>query len=320
MKNKLLILLKNTQVYLSGQEIGEKLGVSRAAVWKAIESLRKEGYVIEAVTNKGYKLIESGDLLNAADVQAGLNTTFVGREMIVIDSVDSTNNYLRQKALEGVAEGAVAIAHEQTLGKGRRGKAWMSQKGHGLWMSVLVKPPIQPNEASKLTLVAGLSVCQALRNLGYDASIKWPNDIIIKNKKVCGILAEMTAQVEAIEFVVIGIGINTNVKSFPQELENIAISLKIISGADVKRSEVAAEVLNEFEKNYNLYIKNGFLSLKEEYETNCITLNQEVQIIGKNGFEGFATAISDEGELVVRKADGRKEIVYSSEVSVRGVM
>lgn len=320
MKNAVLVILKKSEGYISGQELGDELGVSRAAIWKAIKNLQKEGYIIEAVTNKGYKLFESGDLLNAADVQAELTTTIIGKEIKVVECVDSTNNYLRTLAFDGCEEGTVVIAHTQTGGKGRRGKNWVSPKGEGLWMSVLIKPKIGPNEASRITLVTGLSVCQGLRSLGYDASIKWPNDIIIKNKKVCGILAEMNAQIGYVDFVVIGIGVNVNTERMPEEIKDVAISLRMVDGTNIKRSTVAAHILNCFEDNYNKYLKEGFQSLIGVYEENCINLNREVQIIGKDNFNGQAVGISSDGELIVMKENGERVTVYSGDVSIRGVM
>lgn len=320
MKNELLSLLKADKGYISGEDIGNILGVSRAAVWKGIKGLRDEGYEIEAVTNKGYRLKESGDLLNAADVQSELTTDFIGRNLIVYDTVDSTNNVVRVMAFEKAEEGSVVIAHEQTLARGRRGKGWVSLKGEGLWMSVLLKPTIGPNDAPKITLVAGLSVCQALRELGFNADIKWPNDIIISGKKVCGILTEMSAQMDYVEFVVVGIGINVNNEKFQGELENVAISLKMVSGQEIKRSVVGAHVLNRLEKNYSIYLNNGFLGLKDEYEKNCITLMKDVEVLGKESFKGRAVALTDEGELIVRKETGEETVVFSGDVSVRGVM
>ncbi|HCT65655.1 MAG TPA: biotin--[acetyl-CoA-carboxylase] ligase [Lachnospiraceae bacterium] len=320
MKNKLLELLKTTNGYLSGENIGELLGVSRTAVWKYIKILREEGYNIQAVTNKGYCLMPTDDVLSSIEVKLGLNTKTIGTQVIYFDTVDSTNNKLRLLALEGAAEGTVVIADEQLGGKGRRGHVWSSPKGTGLWMSVLLKPNIAPQEASRITLVAGLSVCQAINDvLGINSGIKWPNDIIIDGKKVCGILTEMNAQINNVEFVVVGIGVNVNTDIFPEELKDIAVSLSQIAGVKVKRSKIARAIIERLEQNYNKYTQKGFLSVKEEYENRCITINKNVKVISKDGFNGRAIAINDDGELIVEKADGERVTVFSGEVSIRGV-
>lgn len=320
MKNKLLELLKKSDVYLSGEDIGTQLGVSRTAVWKYIKALRNEGYSIEAVTNKGYRLMPNDDVLSSMEVKMGLSTKIIGKEVLYFDTVDSTNNKLRLVALEGAEEGAVVIADEQLGGKGRRGHVWSSPKGTGLWMSVLLKPDITPQEAPRITLVAGLSVCQGINALlGINSGIKWPNDIIIDGKKVCGILTEMNAQIDNVEFVVVGIGVNVNTEVFPEELKDVAVSLSQMTGGKVKRSEVAAAIIERFEENYNKYTKEGFLAVKAEYEKSCITLKREVKVIAKDSFNGRAIAINNDGELIVEKENGEQVTVFSGEVSVRGV-
>lgn len=320
MKNKLLELLKNFDGYLSGESIGTQLGVSRTAVWKYIKALRSEGYDIEAVTNKGYRLMPSDDVLSSMEVKIGLNTKVIGKEVLYFDTVDSTNNKLRLLALEGAEEGTVVIADEQSGGKGRRGHVWSSPKSTGLWMSVLLKPDITPQEASRITLVAGLSVCQGINALlGINSGIKWPNDILIDDKKICGILTEMNAQIDNVEFVVVGIGVNVNIEVFPEELKEVAVSLRQVIGDKVKRSEVATAIIERLEENYNKYTQEGFLALKAEYEESCITLNREVKVIAKDSFNGRAIAINNDGELIVEKSDGEQVTVFSGEVSVRGV-
>lgn len=320
MKNKLLELLKSNSGYLSGESIGTQLGVSRTAIWKYIKALRAQGYNIEAVTNKGYRLVSDDDVLSSIEVQLSLNTQLIGSKILCFDTVDSTNNKLRLLAMEGAVEGTTVIADEQSGGKGRRGRAWSSPKGTGLWMSVLLKPDIAPQEASRITLVAGLSVCQGINNLlGISSGIKWPNDIIIDGKKVCGILTEMSAQIDNVEFVVVGIGINVSTADFPGELKEVAVSLMQATGKKIKRSQVASAILTAFEENYGKYTQEGFLAVKADYEKSCITLNKEVQVIAKEGFAGRAVGINDDGELIVEKAGGERVTVFSGEVSVRGV-
>ena len=272
-----------------------------------------ENQVVEILQGtKDYLLVE--------EIELWLKTEHFGRKIVPLERVDSTNNYLRHLANSGAPHGSAVIAKEQTQGKGRRGKKWLSAENEGLWMSVLLMPKVEPKDASKITLIAGLSVCQALKELSFDASIKWPNDIIIDNKKVCGILTEMNAKAEKVEFVIVGIGVNVNNESFSEELKDIAISLKMANKIGEKRSTVAYKILNNFEKNYLIFEEKGFLGLKQKYEENCITLNKEVEVISKNSFYGQAIGIDEDGELVVKKPDGTIETVFSNEVSVRGVL
>ena len=224
---KILEELKKTESYISGEELGEKLGVSRAAIWKGIQKLKEQGYEIEAVSNKGYHIVRNQDLYNGIEIEEVCNTTKIAKEVYFYEQTDSTNNCIRKLAKEGKKEGVVAVAEIQTAGKGRRGKGWQSPKGTGIWMSMLLTPNITPPEAPVLTLLAGLAVCRAVRQqTGLTAMIKWPNDILISNKKICGILTELYAEMDSVHFVITGIGINVNTEVFPEELQKTATSLK----------------------------------------------------------------------------------------------
>ena len=196
MYKKILEELKKADNYISGEELGEKLSVSRAAIWKGIQKLKEQGYVIEAVSNKGYYLLPEQDLYNEMEIKEELNTKKIGKEIYFYEQTDSTNQCIRRLAKEGKPEGVIAIAEIQTAGKGRRGKSWQSPKGTGIWFSFLLKPNITPPEAPLLTLLAGLAVCRAIRQqTALEAKIKWPNDILIAGKKVCGILTELDAEI-----------------------------------------------------------------------------------------------------------------------------
>ncbi|MGL4791951.1 MAG: biotin--[acetyl-CoA-carboxylase] ligase [Anaerotignaceae bacterium] len=320
MKNKLLDLLKSTNDYLSGEEIGEALGVSRASVWKYINALRKEGYEIEAVTNRGYKINNTFQVLNEREISKSLNTWEFGKELYVIETVDSTNNKVRELAQNGAKEGCTVIAETQTGGKGRLGRPWKSPPGNGVWISVLLKPEIAPQNVSSITLLAGLSVCKVLRALfGVNAEIKWPNDVLLNGKKLCGILTEMNAQMESVDFVIVGIGINVNNASFPKDIEDVATSIYQNIGKEVNRIPIICELLKELEKNYAIYKQKGFSGIRAEYSNLCVTLNKEVKVIAKDGFIGKAVEITDEGELVVEKSDKTRVTVFSGEVSIRPV-
>lgn len=319
MNYKVLELLKQQDGYLSGEELGRKLSISRSAIWKLIGKLKDEGYEIEAVTNKGYRLLNENDIINESEIQQNLNTKYLGKKICCYDEVDSTNNKARKLGLEGYPQGTVVFAKRQNAGKGRMGKNWNSPEEGGIWMSMLLTPQIQPKEAPLLTLTAGLCVCKAIRKItDLDAKIKWPNDILINGKKVCGILTEMNAEMEKINFIIVGIGINVNISSFPQEISNVATSLEIESNKKWKRKDIIKELLTEFETYYDLYqIENNFSVFLNDYRKFCITIGKNVHVFSKEPFDAQAIDVTNEGELLVKKENGEIVIVFSGEVSIR---
>ena len=318
---KILEELKKTESYISGEELGEKLGVSRAAIWKGIQKLKEQGYEIEAVSNKGYHIVRNQDLYNGIEIEEVCNTTKIAKEVYFYEQTDSTNNCIRKLAKEGKKEGVVAVAEIQTAGKGRRGKGWKSPKGTGIWMSMLLTPNITPPEAPVLTLLAGLAVCRAVRQqTGLTAMIKWPNDILISNKKICGILTELYAEMDSVHFVITGIGINVNTEVFPEELQKTATSLKIEKGETISRKNMIKAVIEEFEKIYLQYEKEcSFLPFREEYKKYCINVGKELQVLSKQPFIAKGIDITEQGELLVQKQTGEKVVVFSGEVSIRNI-
>ena len=318
---KILEELKKTESYISGEELGEKLGVSRAAIWKGIQKLKEQGYEIEAVSNKGYHIVRNQDLYNGIEIEEVCNTTKIAKEVYFYEQTDSTNNCIRKLAKEGKKEGVVAVAEIQTAGKGRRGKGWQSPKGTGIWMSMLLTPNITPPEAPVLTLLAGLAVCRAVRQqTGLTAMIKWPNDILISNKKICGILTELYAEMDSVHFVITGIGINVNTEVFPEELQKTATSLKIEKGETISRKNMIKAVIEEFEKIYLQYEKEcSFLPFREEYKKCCINVGKELQVLSKQPFIAKGIDITEQGELLVQKQTGEKVVVFSGEVSIRNI-
>lgn len=325
MKQRILEELKfaNGQP-VSGEEISRKLGISRTAVWKHITKLRSEGYSIESQTNSGYKLVGSPDLLSLNELEPYLHTGFIGREIIYLDSIGSTNTYAKKAAEEHFKEGTVIIAEEQTDGRGRLGRQWVSTKGKGIWMSIMLKPDILPADAPKLTIAAAYAVAKAvLRCCNLDASIKWPNDIVAGGKKLCGILTEMSAEADEIKSVIVGIGINANMENedFGAEVASLATSISLEKGSAVSRKALAASVLNEFEKVYEDFIKEGSLkSFLGEYKNKSAVLGKEIRVISKKEeIIGLAVDISEEGHLVVKLGDGTLREIMSGEVSVRGL-
>lgn len=314
MKEKILNLLKESDGYISGEKISDTVGISRTAVWKHIKSLKKDGFIIQSVTNKGYMLVSSPDILNEYEIQSKLETEFIGRNIMMFGETDSTN--IQAKNNSAKPDGTVFIAEAQTIGRGRLGRSWDSQKGTGIWHSILLKPDITISDLPKITLVAGLAVCRAI---GLDAKIKWPNDVVIGNKKVCGILTEMSAETDRINYVVCGVGINVNTDSFPAEISEKATSLRIEYGREFERNALIARFLNEFEKLYKSFLKNGLSEILDEYKKNCVTLGREVRVLSRNDTVcGTAEDIAPDGSVIIRTENGCVK-VNSGEVSIRGM-
>ncbi len=318
MKEKILEILKNSDSFISGEEISGILGISRAAVWKHINALKKQGYNIESVTKKGYRLKNSCEKILVGEIERNLTTEYIGRNIIFYENTDSTNRQAKLNNTE--ADGSVFIAENQNMGRGRLSREWASPPMSGIYMSLLLKPDISPASVSQITLVAGISVLQALGDYTEkDVFIKWPNDIVIGTKKVCGILTELAGEENRINYVVLGIGVNVNMKSFDEKIENKATSLFIEENKVFDRSEIIASILNAFEKNYNIFLESGFSALKEKYEKSCITLGKEVEIITpKKSYTAFSVGVDENGCLIVEN-DGKREIINSGEVSVRGL-
>lgn len=322
MYKKILKELKKADRYISGEELGEKLGVSRAAIWKEIQKLKEQGYQIEAVSNKGYYFVPEQDVYNEIEIKEVLNTVKIAKEIYFYEQTDSTNNCIKTLAREGKQEGVIAVAEIQTAGKGRRGKKWKSPKGAGVWFSMLLKPHIMPSEAPVLTLLAGLAVCRAIRQqTALQSKIKWPNDILISGKKVCGILTELDAEMDSVHFVITGIGINVNMETFPEELKQTATSLRIEKGQTISRKNIIKAVLEEFEKIYLQYEKEcNFLPFREEYKKYCVNIGKELQVFSKQPFVAKGIDITEQGELLVQKQTGEKVVVFSGEVSIRNMI
>ena len=322
MKTEILTLLRETEGYVSGQEVCEKFGVSRTAVWKAINQLKEAGYEIEAVQNKGYRLVSVPDILSESELQSVRKTRWIGEKIAFFDVVDSTNTRAKQLAEEGAPNGTYVIAERQDAGKGRRGRGFDSPAGQGIWMTLVLKPEIDPNHASMITLVTALAVSKAITDMtGRPAGIKWPNDIIMSGKKVCGILTEMGTNGLQINYVLIGVGINVNLKEFPEEMQDKATSLLLEGGHEYDRNQVIALVMKYFEINYEKFVQTcDFAHLLDDYHRILANLNQPVRVIdGDRSFEGICRGIDEKGELLVEKQDKEVVKVSAGEVSVRGL-
>lgn len=321
MKTEILALLRETDGYVSGQELCEKFGVSRTAVWKAINQLKEAGYEIVAVQNKGYHLVSVPDILSESELQSVRKTKWIGEKIAFFDVVDSTNTRAKQLAEEGAPNGTYVIAEQQDAGKGRRGRGFDSPAGQGIWMTLVLKPEIDPNHASMITLVTALAVSKAITDMtGRPAGIKWPNDIIMSGKKVCGILTEMSAQFDYVNHIVVGIGINVQNKSFPKEIESVATSLFMETKEHYHRAELVERIWEAFEHYYEIFLQTEDLSgLVNEYNSHLVNMHQQVKVLDpKEPFEGKAMGITPKGELIVDTWESRK-LVSTGEVSVRGI-
>ncbi len=324
MKAEILSLLRNSGEYISGQEICERFGVSRTAVWKAVKQLKEEGYQIEAVQNKGYRMTDSSDVLNEEELKSRMKTKWAGQNVKYFDRTGSTNIDAKKFAAAGVSHGTLVVADNQENGRGRRGRSWQSPAGSNVYFTIVLRPVFEPDKASMLTLVMALSVTEAIENdCGIRAKIKWPNDIVINKKKICGILTEMEISLESndIQFVVIGVGINTNQTEFPEEMKEMAGSLLSEGGKKISRAGIIAKVMECFEKNYEVFAEKKDLSpMMEAYNAALVNKDRQVRVLDPKGeYTGTAKGINEKGELLVQKKDGKIEEVYAGEVSVRGL-
>lgn len=310
--------------WVSGEELARSLGVSRTAVWKQVEALRKEGFAIESSPRLGYRLAAAPDAVTPAAVQAALRTERLGRSIEFRQSVGSTNEVAKALARLGAPEGLVVVAEEQTGGKGRLGRTWHSPPGVGIWMTVVLRPPLIPYEAARLTLCAAVAVAGAIRQVaGLPAAIKWPNDIVLEDRKVCGILTEMEADWDRVHFAVVGIGINANLpaEAFPEHLRATATSLLAAGGKPVPRALLIAEVLARLEAEYQDLVAGRFDQVLTRWRALSATLGRTVRVLpvapDQPEVVGVAEAVDPSGALLVRLPDGQLHRVVAGEVSIR---
>ncbi|MDD6847329.1 MAG: biotin--[acetyl-CoA-carboxylase] ligase [Oscillospiraceae bacterium] len=321
MQGKILKLLLDAEGYISGQAISEKLNVSRQAVNKSIMSLRNKGYEVESVTNKGYLLKSCPNVLNEELIKYHLNTSVMGKKIKVLDSVTSTNDYLKKLGAKGEEHGTIIVAREQTAGKGRLGRVWQTKKDDGIAFSVILRPELSPVEVSSITPLSGLAVCKAINDFCMlDSKIKWPNDVIVGKKKLVGILTEMSAEFDKVEYIVIGIGINVEHTVFPAEIAHKATSILLETGRHIDKNKFLVSVITNlekilFENNYRL---TG--AVLKDYTDHCATIGRQVTFTrGSRNITGMAVSISNSGELEVMLSNGTIVTVNSGEVTVQGI-
>ncbi len=304
---------------VSGAELSQRLGISRAAVWARIEDLRKLGYEIEASPHQGYRLLHVPDVLHGDDLLSRLpETPVIGRDIRVFEKTTSTNDVMEKLALDGVPEGVVVFAECQTRGRGRLGRHWNSPARKGLWFSVLLRPKVRPDAATQLTIAAAIALARAIRSqTGLRPEIKWPNDILLRGKKAAGILTEMSAELDTVKFLILGIGVDVNLATaeFPPELRKIATSLRIESGAMVDRAALATAILRELDRDYARICAGKFEEVADEWEAQCQTLGRHVAIrVGERDVRGRAESLDSDGALLVRTQHGHLERIIGGDV------
>ena len=318
---KILSALRENADGVSGADLAEQLGVSRAAVWARIEELRRLGYEIEAGPHFGYRLVHTPDVLHADDLLGRLGRPkVIGRDIRVFEQTTSTNDVIEKLARDDVKEGVVVFAESQTRGRGRLGRKWLSPGRKGLWFSVLLRPDMRPQEATQLTVASATALRRAIHSeTRLPVEIKWPNDILIGGKKVAGILTELSAELDKVRHVILGIGVDVNqgAVDFPPELRKLATSLKIESGKMISRAELATAILRELDRDYARVCAGEFAALADEWQEHCRTIGGEVTIrIGERALRGRAESLDDDGALLLRTEHGHLERVIGGDVTV----
>lgn len=319
---KILTALRSTsEGGVAGTELSQALGISRAAVWARIQELRLLGYEIEASPHLGYRLLSVPDVLHADDLLSGLGQTkIIGRDIRVFEETTSTNDVIEKLARDNVKEGVVVFAESQTKGRGRLGRKWMSPPRKGLWFSVLLRPAMRPATVTQLTIAACTALFRAIRlQTGLTPEIKWPNDILIRGKKVAGILTELSAELDKVKYVILGIGVDVNLGAgeFPPELRKLATSLKIESGQRQDRAGLAIKIMRELDHDYEQICEGQFETVANEWEEHCTTLGHNVVIhIGDRTVQGSAESLDTDGALLVRTQHGRLERIIGGDVTV----
>ena len=322
MRNEILDYFRKADGnFVSGQQISKDLHVSRTAIWKHINVLKERGYIFESSTRKGYRLIYAPNLLTPLEIDSALHTETFGRHVVYLESTQSTNEEAKKIAREGAEEGTIVVAEEQITGHGRLARGFYSPFAKGIWFSLILRPKFFPMEASKCTLLAAVGVCRGIRRMGLaDAGIKWPNDILVHGKKLVGILTLMSASMEKIDYIIMGIGINTGIKKneFPEDFREGATSF-LNEGINVSRKDLLAAILGELEKEYSIAQNEGFDKVLDDWRALSVTLGQEVRVIfGDDSYTGKAVDIDRDGCLLVNTGSEVKRVI-AGDVPIRPV-
>jgi BirA family biotin operon repressor/biotin-[acetyl-CoA-carboxylase] ligase len=307
---------------VSGAELSQSLRITRAAIWARIEDLRSFGYEIEASPHHGYRLLNVPDLLHADDLLSLVpRGQIIGRDIRVFEETQSTNDVAEKLARDGVPEGVVVFAESQTRGRGRLGRKWISPARKGLWFSVLLRPDLRPQAATQLTVAAATALARAIHaHTDLRPEIKWPNDILVRGKKVAGVLTELNAELDHVKYLILGIGVDVNLApgDLPAELRKIASSLKIEAGQAFRRADLAAAILRELDRDYERIRKNQFAAVADEWAKHCSTLGHRVVIhIGERIVEGRAESLDPDGALLLRTDHGHLERIIGGDVTLQ---
>jgi BirA family biotin operon repressor/biotin-[acetyl-CoA-carboxylase] ligase len=318
---KILAALRAHPEGVSGAHLSRQLRLTRAAIWARIEELRRLGYDIEASPHQGYRLLGAPDRLHADDLLARLGgTRVIGRDIRVFEQTTSTNDIAEKLARDGVAEGVVVFAESQTRGRGRLGRKWLSPARKGLWFSVLLRPPLRPQETTQLTVAAATALWRAVHaQTGLHPEIKWPNDLLARGRKFAGILTELSAELDRVKYVILGIGVDVNLDAadFPAELRRLSTSLKIECRRAVDRPELAVALLRELDRDYARICRGEFAAVADEWAAHCTTLGRQVTIqTGERRVRGRAEALGEDGALLVRTEHGLLERVIGGDVTL----
>ena len=318
---KILSALRASPAGVSGADLADQLGISRAAIWSRIEELRRLDYDIEASPHAGYRLLDSPDALHADDLVARLGETkVIGRDIRVFEETTSTNDVIEKLARDGVGEGVVVCAESQTKGRGRRGRKWISPARKGLWFSILLRPELSPQMTTRLTVASATALRRAIKlQTGWSPEIKWPNDILMSGKKVAGILTEMTAELDRVRHVIPGIGVDVNLTAgdFPPDLRKIATSLRIETCKPVSRAELAVNIFRELDRDYALICAGQFTGVADEWEAHCTTIGREVTVqLGARQIRGCVESLDDDGALLLRSEHGHLERIIGGDVTL----
>ncbi len=312
------LLAEQDDRYISGQALSEKLEVSRTAIWKHINELKKDGYQFESVPKKGYRLIAKPEKLNESTIKWGLATKWLGKRIEFKQEVASTQDLAHTLARKGAEHGTVVTTNKQLSGRGRMDRRWVSDHDGGIWMSLILRPNIPPHQASQMTLFVAVTLVDTLERVtGQKIQIKWPNDLFIDGKKISGILTEMQAELEAIQYLIIGFGINVNQlsKDFPESLEGKSTSLRMESGQEWNRQAIIQNVLRDFEIAYQTYLDTGFEPIKEKWLAHAYRLNEKIHVkTSQEDYVATVKGITNDGALIVLNDKNEEKVIYSAEI------
>ncbi len=320
-RRRLLSYLKQAhQRWVSGQQISSQLGITRAAIWKHIQALKDNGHIIESAPRKGYRLKQLADLIAADEIREGLGTRIIGsREIICLSQTDSTNVQAKNLAMQGAPEGTVVVAETQTVSRGRRGRNWFSPAGQNIYTSIILRPTMAPSQAPQITLMTAVVAARALQDTtGLTAEIKWPNDILVADKKIAGILTEISTEMDAVDFIVVGVGINVNIahEDMPQDIRNIATSVLMECGKRLSRTKLLCAFLRQFESSYVSLQRDGFKPVMTQWRNMSRIIGQPVYVdVLDVRHTGIVENVDDDGVLILRDETGHRHRIFSGDVS-----